>query len=120
MVEQHTPGPWEVYAHPINGAGDAVLELVEQVQHTSPIGDKLYLINASGKCPALTGCGPTSKANARLIAAAPDMLTEHEVREGDLVMLIKAIEAGDPRAELLVRAGDMLRETRAVIAKARS
>lgn len=68
-----TPGPWEVYPQPIKGAGDAVLELVEQVQATSPIGDTLYLINADGKCPAVTGCGPTSEANARLIAAAPEL-----------------------------------------------
>lgn len=57
--------------------------------------------------------------NARLIAAAPELLGAHEDREGDLVMLRKAIEAGDPMAELFFRIDDMLRETRAVIAKAR-
>lgn len=70
----HTPGPWGVFAQPINGAGDAVLELVEQVQATNPISSHIYLIDAGGKCAAVTGCGPTSEANARLIAAAPELL----------------------------------------------
>ena len=56
--------------------------------------------------------------HAPLIAAAPDLLKELDVRVGDLVMLRKAIEAGDPRRELFVRIDDMLRETRAAIAKA--
>ena len=47
----------------------------------------------------------------------PALLEELEVREGDLVMLRRAIEEGDPKAELLVRVNDMLRETRAAIAK---
>jgi hypothetical protein len=57
-------------------------------------------------------------ANARLIAAAPELLAELDCRVGDLVMLRKAIEANDPKVELLVRIDDMLRETRAAIAKA--
>lgn len=57
-------------------------------------------------------------ADGVLLAAAPALLEELDVRVGDLVMLRKAIEAGDPRAELFVRIDDMLRETRAAIAKA--
>ena len=73
-VSGHTPGPWGVFAQPIAGMGDAVLELVEQVQATPSIGPFMYLIDANGKCPAIAGCGPTSEANARLIAAAPCLL----------------------------------------------
>ena len=36
---------------------------------------------------------------------------ELSVRSGDLFMLRCAVEAGDPKAELLVRIGDMKRET---------
>lgn len=57
-------------------------------------------------------------ANARLIVAAPELLVELGVRVGDLVMLRRAIEEGDPKAELLFRIDDMLRETRAAVAKA--
>lgn len=73
-AQKHTPGPWEVYEQPIASKADAILELIEQVQATEPVADHIYLINAGGKCPATTGCGPTSRANARLIAAAPEML----------------------------------------------
>lgn len=50
-------------------------------------------------------------------AGVSALLEELEVREGDLVMLRRAIEEGDPKAELLVRVNDMLRETRAAIAR---
>ncbi len=73
LLEGTTPGPWEVYACPINGGQQAKDELAFQVDSTAEIGPSLYLINAGGKCPATTGCGPTSEANARLIAAAPDL-----------------------------------------------
>lgn len=68
-----------------------------------------YYVNLSGYC---------GEHNPGIFAAAPELYNELEVREGDLVMLLKAIEAGDPKAELLVRVGDMLRETRAALAKA--
>lgn len=59
------------------------------------------------------------RADARLISLAPEMLEELEVRASDLFMLHKAIDAGDPKAELLMRVDDMLRETKALIARAR-
>lgn len=51
-------------------------------------------------------------------AAAPELLSELDCRVGDLVMLRKAIEAGDPKRELFVRIDDMLRESRKIIAAA--
>jgi hypothetical protein len=103
-VSGHTPGPWRLN-----------------------LGNETEIMDGTGKLNvARAHCGGISgirvaeaEINARLIAAAPNLLTELEVREGDLVMLIRAIEEGDPKQELLVRAGDMLRETRAALIKAR-
>lgn len=69
MEVTHSAEPWDIYAQPINGAGDAILELVEQVQQTAPMANAIYLLNAGGKCPATTGCGQISEANARRIVA---------------------------------------------------
>jgi hypothetical protein len=66
----HTPTPWELFEQPIANADEAKAELAYQVDHTEPVGAILYMLNAGGKCPALTGCGPTSKANADFIVRA--------------------------------------------------
>jgi hypothetical protein len=60
-----------------------------------------------------------AKANANLIASAPELYAELDCREGDLVMLRRAIEEGDPKRELLFRIDDMLRETRKALSKIR-
>ena len=68
-TEGVTPGPWDVWAERIKGDRyAAIAELAEQVQLTDPVGENLYLLNAGGKCPATTGCGPCSEANAAHIA----------------------------------------------------
>lgn len=95
-----TPGPWFAYGRYIGTKN-----------HKSAIAE-CRDVNGNWSDDA------KSSADAKLIASAPDLLAELEVRAGDLVMLIKAIEAGDPKAELLLRANDMLRETRAAISKA--
>lgn len=59
-----------------------------------------------------------TRANARLIAAAPAMLAELESGEAGLVMLLRAIEEGDPAGELSVRVRDMIASHRAAIAQA--
>ena len=93
----HTAGPWDIYKHPVSNADDAKAELAFQVDNTTPLGAHLYLVNANGKCPALTGCGPTSEANARLIVAACNSYDRHfgpsavSAAEGDLLGL--ALEA---------------------------
>jgi hypothetical protein len=75
-TEGVTPGPWGVWAERINGDRyAAIAELTEQVQLTDPVGEHLYLLNAGGKCPATTGCGPRSEANAAHIARCdPDTI----------------------------------------------
>lgn len=65
-----TPGPYNVYAETVTTKDDAIAECAYQVHHTDPFVGKVYMLNASGKCPAVTGCGPTSEANARFFAAA--------------------------------------------------
>lgn len=98
-LAKHTPGPW-----PFQGVVNVAYANYYAIDFPDGSG---FLVNCQ-----------IGEANARLIAAAPDLLAELEVREGDLVMLKRAIEEGDPKAELLVRVSDMLRETRAAIAKA--
>ena len=100
-VGKHTPGPWTV---------DGPAE--NQIVWSTPENRVCSLAHSNGDHPE------RDFANGRLISAAPDLLAELDVRVGDLWMLLKAIEAGDPKAELLIRVEDMLRETKAAIAKA--
>lgn len=59
MSAQHTPGPWDWEAVSANASG----------------GHHLYLIDSKRrKIAALWGRSEEKKANARLIAAAPDLL----------------------------------------------
>ena len=74
LHEKATPGPWDVWLEHITCPEDAINELVCQVENTDPIASALVLLNAGGKCPAITGCGPTSEANGELIAATVSAL----------------------------------------------
>jgi hypothetical protein len=115
-----TPGPWQV----VNG---------------TDVFTRLGALNAAGVEAArndgwhIADCymwetetdeGPETlsiaekRANARLIAAAPDLLDQHEADMVDLDLLAKAIHAGDPMPELVIRVTDMLNRKRAAIAKA--
>lgn len=55
---------------------------------------------------------------ACLIAAAPDMLGQLDSAQTDLDLLRRAIEEGDPKAELLIRVTDLWKRNAAAIAKA--
>lgn len=71
LAEGATPGPWDIYGERIKGnRALAAAEALAQVNQTDEVSDAFWLLNAGGKCPALTGCGPTSEANAAFIAAA--------------------------------------------------
>jgi len=67
-LEGVTAGPWDVWKETTPSKYDAIAELTSQVQMTDPFVGAVYLINAGGKCPAETGCGPCSEANAYHIA----------------------------------------------------
>ena len=64
-----TQGEWGIWREPISSRHDAIAELTEQVDATKSISDALVLLDAGGLCPASTGCGPTSDANAEFITA---------------------------------------------------
>lgn len=67
---------------------------------------------------AIHGIEKLVEAHATLIATCPDLLQEHLNRVSDLMLLRRAIDSADPKAELLLRVDDMLRDTRAVIDRA--
>jgi len=54
----------------------------------------------------------------RLHDGNAELLAEHEMEILDLNLLRKAVEANDPKAELLIRIDDILRRKKAAIAKA--
>ncbi|HYC66674.1 hypothetical protein [Brevundimonas sp.] len=62
--------------------------------------------------------GDDDTARARLIAAAPCLLDQHGCELSDLRFLLRAIEEGDPKAELILRVKDMIERESAAIAKA--
>ena len=86
MSEKHTPGPWKIGTPPPNG---------EQT-----VGTDQGLMVAV----ATTSAGVQTKANARLIAAAPDLL---EALKGLMAL-------SDHRVDLR----DAAKDARAAIAKA--
>ena len=72
----HTPGPW--FVHDLTGIGDPV-----SVSCTTP--DHITVANMG---PALTNTHEESLANARLIAAAPDLLAERDRLRGATQLFI--------------------------------
>lgn len=69
-AEMATKGEWVVFAKPTPTYFDAIHSLAALLNGT--VGDQktLYMIDANGLCPALTGTGPNSANNAEFIAAA--------------------------------------------------
>lgn len=68
-MEAATPGVWDVWEEQTPNKADAIAEMAYQVENSDPFVEVVYLLNADGKCPATTGCGPTSAANAAYISA---------------------------------------------------
>jgi hypothetical protein len=92
-----TPGPWEA---------------------------KLFHVHVEGKGIVCNVPNPWNdeaerQANARLIAAAPDLYGQLESGQTDLDLLRRAIEENDPKAELLIRVTDLWKRNEASLAKAR-
>jgi hypothetical protein len=76
MSEKHTPGPWRIYIQDIADKEQAKRELCQFVEGTPNFQPHLVYVTDDdwNLAPAITGCGEHSVANARLIAAAPDLL----------------------------------------------
>ena len=103
-MSKHTPGPWFVEA---DGAGVYVMTETMMVASPSPMDrhptDSDEYID-----------GPETEANARLIAAAPDLLDALQAIE-PFIPTTSAADGGAAAYSANVRAADMVR---AAIAKA--
>ena len=112
MEQRHTPGPW------IALATEEGHEIRMGTSLSSPgFYDSHHLIEYEHGCYNGDQVDE-AEANAKLIAAAPDQYEAHSINLGDLEMLTKAIDAGDPKAELLLRVKDLTDRTCAAIKKA--
>jgi hypothetical protein len=71
-AEKASAGECTLWREEVENRKAAEGEMREQIQQTDPFVGVLFLLNASGKCPATTGCGPKSEDNAdHLIASQP-------------------------------------------------
>ena len=101
-----TPGPWQVVDNrSLNGA----YWICAPDEFTSHAEVRAGCVEAEELGDPL--------ANARLIASAPALYGQHEANLADLWVLRKAIEEGDPKAELLLRIDDLERHTNATLAQ---
>jgi len=94
VMAKATAGEWGVWAEPCAHPSSAQQELVQQVEQTESFVGALYLIEAEGKCPATTGCGPTSAANAAAIVALhntyPDLRAHIDAQAATIARLREA------------------------------
>jgi len=90
-----TPGPYDVWVEPTPTVYEAIAEFEAQARASEPFAGAVYLLNAGGKCPATTGCGPSSAANAAHFArCSPEAMREIAAYVRDLEeRLAKAAEA---------------------------
>lgn len=78
----HTPGPWKVYA---------------------PRNDDVWVIAAHPICRCSMAATTETKANARLISAAPDLLEAAEARLNEWHSLSVNMERKEPESVKLAR-----------------
>jgi hypothetical protein len=107
-----SPGDWTIWAETTPSKGEAVAELAHQVMSVpdQDFAGAVYMLNADGKCPALTGCGPTSKANAGYIKAAQpkailSLIASHEAIVEALRGLVDHVERNECEHEDTSRGG---------------
>ena len=75
LAEAATPGPWTIYTDEVISPIVAAMEL-SKLAHGSVFTPVLpMVVGSNGLVTAVTGCGPTSVANADFIAAcSPDVV----------------------------------------------
>jgi hypothetical protein len=112
---QHTPGPWRVGNGGHSHGTEFEIETAEQ--------DALYLASVHWGDARVESYAPahhTAEANARLIAATPELLDHAEADVADLAYYIgnpSAWEAYDDKVSEMLRR--VVTRARAAIAKAR-
>lgn len=76
MEAKHTPGPWSFGADPCPDNATAIAICKENIDaHTKPSSGHFFVVfTPDGRRTAMVGHGPDGAANARLIAAAPELL----------------------------------------------
>ena len=112
-----TPGPWLVGYRALDVVANSLKGGFCKVCDIRGWG---YL---TGKGDGALGLPPheaeaIQRANAALIAAAPDYHRQTDLNIGGLELLRMSIRAGDAPRELLARVEDLIRENKAVQAKA--
>jgi len=94
LSDAASPGEWTIYSEPVADYDEAKEEALRLVRETENLGSHMVMLNASGSCPALTGCGPRANANALLIANLVNGW-----RRGDFALVDRSLAPQPPKAE---------------------
>ena len=75
LATEATPGPWTIHTEEVCSPIVAAMELSKLVHGSVFVPVLPMVVGSNGLATAVTGCGPTSVANAAYIAAAsPDIV----------------------------------------------
>lgn len=75
LATEATPGPWTIHTEEVCSPIVAAMELSKLVHGSVFVPVLPMVVGSNGLATAVTGCGPTSVANATYIAAAsPDVV----------------------------------------------
>lgn len=75
LATEATPGPWTIHTEEVCSPIVAAMELSKLVHGSVFVPVLPMVVGSNGLATAVTGCGPTSVANAAYIAAAsPDVV----------------------------------------------
>lgn len=75
LATEATPGPWTIHTEEVCSPIVAAMELSKLVHGSVFVPVLPMVVGSNGLATAVTGCGPTSVANAAYIAAtSPDVV----------------------------------------------
>lgn len=101
LSDAASPGEWGIWSEPVADYDEAKEEALRLVRESeSPVGH-MSMLAAEGRCPALTGWGPRSEANANFIAALVNGF-----RSGAIVLASLPSPASDVPGEAQTPSGD--------------